>query len=294
MAKKESAEMMKANRLVIVGARSYIGGALWTSIPAGVESLGTASSPADGLLQLRLEEPRDFETLLVREGDVVILVAAISSPDICTREHDRAWSVNVESTSAFISSVIARKGRVIFFSSDTVYGERKDSFDEHALCEPAGEYAVMKHEVEKRFAGNPSFKAIRLSYVFSREDKFSRYLIGCAARGEEADLFHPFYRAIVHRDDVVQGVLALAQKWDNFRQQIINFGGPEILSRVEFASRLQQTAMPNLRFHVTEPGDDFFTSRPRVIAMQSPWLSQLLGRPSRTLAEAAKIEFSLV
>lgn len=75
-------------------------------------------------------------------------------------------------------------------------------FDETAACNPAGEYAAMKREVEQRFSDNASFKAIRLSYVFSPEDKFSRYLAGCAERNEEADLFHPFFRAIVHRDDV--------------------------------------------------------------------------------------------
>ena len=98
----------------------------------------------------------------------------------------------------------------------------------------------MKCEVEQRFSGNASFKAIRLSYVFSREDKFSRYLTGCAERNEEADLFHPFFRAIVHRDDVVDGALALAAHWDDFPEQVINFGGPQVLSRIEFAECLRE------------------------------------------------------
>ena len=100
-------------------------------------------------------------------------MASISAPDICAREHERAWSVNVTGTSEFISRTIERGGRVIFFSSDTVYGECEDPFDESALCKPAGEYAEMKHKVERRFIENPSFKSIRLSYVFSREDKFT-------------------------------------------------------------------------------------------------------------------------
>ena len=112
----------------------------------------------------------------------------------------------------------------------------------------------MKHEVEMRFQGNPSFKTIRLSYVFSREDKFTDYLIGCASRNEEAELFHPFYRAIVHRDDVVDGALALAQRWDEFPQQVINFGGPEVLSRIDFAECLKRVALPNLRYRVTRTG----------------------------------------
>jgi nucleoside-diphosphate-sugar epimerase len=181
---------------------------------------------------------------------------------------------------------------VVFFSSDTVYGERADGFDETAVCNPAGEYAEMKREVERRFSGNASFKAIRLSYVFSREDKFSRYLAGCAERNEEADLFHPFFRAIVHRDDVVEGALALVARWDEVPEQVINFGGPQVLSRVDFAECLREAHFNGLRFKVTEPGADFFKNRPRVIAMTSPVFARLLRRPPRTLREAARLEFA--
>ena len=240
---------------------------------------------------MRLDVHSDFDYGNIRPGDVVFLTAAISAPDICAREHSRAWAVNVTGTSEFVTQVISRGGRVVFFSSDTVYGERGDAFDETAKSNPAGEYAEMKAEVENRFLVHPLFKSIRLSYVFSREDKFTKYLSGCAERSEEAELFHPFYRAIVHRNDVVEGALALAQRWDEFPQQVINFGGPEVLSRIDFAECLQRIALPSLRFRVTEPGDEFFKNRPRVIAMSSAILPMLLGRPTRTLAEAARIEF---
>jgi len=229
---------------------------------------------------------------MIRPGDVVMLTAAISAPDICAREHDRAWAVNVTGTSIFIQSVIDCGARVVFFSSDTVYGEREVAFDETAACNPAGEYAEMKREVEQRFSGNASFKAIRLSYVFSREDKFSRYMAGCAEHNEEADLFHPFFRAIVHRDDVVEGSLALAARWNEVPEQVINFGGPQVLSRIDFAECLREAHLHNLRFKVTEPGADFFKNRPRVIAMTSPVFARLLGRPPRSLREAVRLEFA--
>jgi len=279
------------SKYFVIGGRGYVGAALYASIPHGASGLATASSESEGFLRLRLGVPQDFASLPISFGDVVFLTAAISAPDICAREHSRAWAVNVTGTSEFIAKVISRGARVVFFSSDTVYGERSDAFDETAERNPAGEYAEMKAEVEKNFLCNPLFKSIRLSYVFSREDKFTKYLAGCAERGEEVELFHPFYRAIVHRDDVVDGALALAQRWDEFPQQVINFGGPEVLSRIDFAECLKRYALPSLRFRVTEPGDEFFKNRPRVIAMSSEILPNLLARPSRTLAEAVRIEF---
>lgn len=285
--------MMGNNRkILIVGASGYIGKLLHKSSKSDCVAYGTSSTGTAELLPLRLDVPADFDYGLIQPSDVVLLAAAISAPDICAREHARAWAVNVTGTSEFITQVVSRGGRVVFFSSDTVYGERSNTFDETAESLPAGEYAEMKSEVEKRFLDNPLFKSIRLSYVFSREDKFTKYLSGCAKQGEEAELFHPFYRAIVHRDDVVEGALALAQRWGEFPQPVINFGGPEVLSRIDFAECLKRVALPNLRYRVTEPGDEFFKNRPRIIAMSSNILPKLLGRPSRRLLEAAQIEFA--
>lgn len=282
-------------KLFVIGASGYIGRVLYDAAEKrfetyGTTTLGSQSDPK--IIALSLINPESFDYLQISSDDVVLITAAISSPDVCAREHERAWSVNVTGTSQFIQSVIERKARVVFFSSDTVYGEHAAEFDEAAACNPAGEYAQMKWEVEHRFAGNPSFKAIRLSYVFSREDKFSRYLTECAERNEEADLFHPFFRAIVHRDDVVDGVLALAASWDEVPNQVINFGGPQMISRIDFAECLREVSFHKLRFTVTEPNADFFKNRPRAIAMASPVFADLLGRPPRTLCEAARLEFA--
>lgn len=285
-------EFKPSPKAFVIGARGNIGAQLLASVQTNFDGVGTTSSDLPGFIRLRLEDPRDFVDLPIAEGDIVFFGAAISAPDICSREYDRAWAVNVTGTSSFVQCVIDRGARVVFFSSDTVYGEQDGAFDESAVCNPAGEYAEMKREVEQRFSANALFKSIRLSYVFSREDKFSRYLTGCAERNQEADLFHPFFRAIVHRDDVVEGALALAACWDDVPEQVINFGGPQVLSRIDFAECLRETHLHDLRFKVTEPGADFFKNRPRVIAMTSPVLSRLLGRPPRSLCEAARLEFA--
>lgn len=282
---------MNNSKLIIVGASGYIGKLLLVGAISKSVAYGTSTSDVDELIRLQLNMPNEFDYGFIQPSDVVFLTAAISAPDICASEHERAWAVNVTGTSEFIAQVMSRGGRVVFFSSDTVYGERGDEFDEKASCDPAGEYAEMKHEVEKRFLGNPLFKAIRLSYVFSYEDKFTKYLSGCAERDEKAEIFHPFYRAVIHRDDVVQGALALAQRWDEFQQSIINFGGPEVLARTEFAKILQDKVLLDLRFRVTEPDTDFFKNRPRVIRMSSPVLASLLGRAAHTFREAVRIEF---
>jgi len=276
-------------KLFVVGASGYIGSRVFSFAQDSFDVMGTSSRGGGGLLQLDLNE--SFEPHNYYDFDVVLITAAISAPDICAREYNRAWALNVDRTSELISQVISSGRRVVFFSSDTVYGEREDAFDEAEECNPAGEYAEMKAEVETRFIGNPLFKSIRLSYVFSREDRFTKYLLQCAQDGVEADLFHPFYRTIVHREDVAEGVLALAARWEEFPQRVINFGGPEVLSRIDFAECLRRYAVKNLRFRVTEPGDEFFKNRPRIISMSSEIFPMLLGRSARTMEEAVRLEF---
>jgi len=276
----------------IVGAGGYLGRELTRRADPSFKVIGTSSKPGLNFICLDLQSVRDSDFQLVDATSVVFLTAAISAPDVCAREYNRAWVVNVTGTSRFIQGAINRGARVVFFSSDAVYGEREEEFDEKIACKPAGEYAQMKREVEQRFSGNASFKAIRLSYVFSREDKFTRYLAGCAERNEEAELFHPFFRAIVHRDDVVEGALTLVKRWDEIPEQVINFGGPQVLSRIDFAECLREAHLHDLRFTVTEPSADFFNNRPRVIAMTSPVFAGLLGRSPRTLSEAARLEFA--
>ncbi len=254
---------------------------------------GTSSIGRDGLLPLKLENVGGFDFRQILPGEVVLFTAAVSAPDACERDRMRATAINVTGTAEFIERAMDRGARVIFFSSDAVYGERETVFDESIACKPTGGYAEMKLEIEQRFAGAQAFKAIRLSYVFSKEDKFTRYLIDCWRNGVEADLFHPFLRAVVYRDDVVQGALELARRWQDFPMPAVNFGGPAVLSKIDIAETLRRVCLPGLRLKVTEPTAEFFANRPRVIAMKSPLLAELLGRPPLALQEAARNEFLL-
>ncbi len=283
--------MDKSYKVIVVGANGYIGEALFAEAVKHTKAYGTSSSLKGDFLHLNLENAEDFNYEIICNGDIVFFTAAISAPDICANEFERAWSVNVSGSIHFIDEVIARGGRCIFFSSDTVYGECGNLFEESQTTNPAGQYAEMKNEVEKRFFNNASFKSIRLSYVFSYKDKFSRYLAGCVQRNVTAEIFHPFYRSIIHLDDVVLAALALANRWFQISASVINFGGPQVLSRIDFAESMREAYFHNLKFTVIEPNSEFFENRPRVIAMSSPILPKLLDRQPKSISVAAIHEF---
>ncbi len=277
-------------KLFVCGATGYIGRRLMERA-AGLQAVATSSRPGAGTLHLDLAQPEAFDAGPIEAGDLFVLAAAISSPDVCGREPERARAVNVTGALRTVERVRARGARVVFLSSDTVYGEQAEPFDEAMPCRPAGAYAAMKHEVERELLGDDGCRVLRLSYVFSAADRFTGYLRGCAAQGTEAEVFDPFVRAVVHREDVVEGLLALARPWDGLpAQRVFNFGGPAAISRREYVQTLRELAWPALRFRIVTPEPSFFENRPRCIAMASPGFAALLGRPPRSLAEATLIE----
>ena len=228
----------------------------------------------------------------LREGDTIIFTAAISEPAIVSAQFLKATTVNVESTGEFIQGAIDLGCNVLFLSSDTVYGDCETGFDESHPINPKGAYAEMKSIVEKRFEGNPNFKSFRCSLNFYKDDRFTQYLKQCASVNEEADIFDPLTRAVIHRDDTVDAILAVANDWSLAEGQYTNCGGPQVLSRAQIAETVKRVALPNLRFKVSRPPAKFYTDRPAFIEMKSPNLKRILGRSPVTFEEAVKIEFA--
>ena len=231
----------------------------------------------------------DFDTL--KMGDTVAFCAAISEPSVCANQFQDSLRVNVTSTGDFIYEALKRGCKVIFLSSDAVYGNVLGEFDEEEKVDPLGVYAEMKAVVEKRFLEYPLFKVLRLSYNFFKEDRFTTYLRNCAEEGATAEIFDPFSRSVVHRDDTVDAIIALYNNWDVCEESVINCGGPETLSRVEFANILKDTVLKDLKIKVVTPKEKFYQDRPAIVSMRSNLLEEVLGRPARSIQDAITLEF---
>ena len=229
----------------------------------------------------------------IKEGDVIIFAAAISEPSVVSAQFEKALAVNVESTGEFIETALGKGCKVLFLSSDAVYGDVETGFDESHPTNPKGAYAEMKAIVEKRFEGNPNFKALRLSYNFFKDDRFTTYLRQCAEKGVEAEVFDPLTRAVVHRDDTVDAILNIAANWDCADGQYINCGGPDVLSRQQFTEIVRDTALPSLKFKVTQPPAKFYGDRAAYSQMSSPNLEKILGRKRHTIKQAVELEFGV-
>ena len=242
-------------------------------------------------LLLDLRSPSKFDYGRINRGDLVVHLASVSSPDICKKNYDLARKINVTGTCEFIKKCLKRDGRVLFFSSDTVYGIGSGLFDEKSPCSPVGVYATMKYEVEKEFESEDAVKVFRLSYVFSREDKFMQYLARCGRNNVPAKIYHPFCRNVVYLRDVLDSVRELDVKWNLFDSKTFNICGRELISRKDIAGYYRDIVSGSLRMELTEPEESFFNERPRTIRTRSLYLEKLLGRNPWSIKKAMTEEF---
>lgn len=215
--------------------------------------------------------------LNINKGDFVILLAAISSPDICQNQYDLAYRVNVEGTSKLIDYCLNRCANVLFFSSDAVNGSTiQGPNNEFSTVKPVGNYAKMKYEVEQKFKNRKHFKAFRLSYVLSDEDKFSKYLQSCSNGNKEAEVFDGLFRNVIKLEIVLEATLCLLNDFDFNDYYLVNLSGNQCLSRKDLALVYIRDIDPSLKYRLIPVPDDILKGRPNVIKTESLFLEKLL------------------
>ncbi len=242
-------------------------------------------------VRLDLSEPGEFDYSVLEDIDFVVFTAAISGPDLCAKEYDTCWKINVEGTCYFIREAIKRKCRVLFFSSDAVFGDIAGAiYDENSKTEAYTPYGKMKKAVEDEFKDEDDFKAIRLSYVASAKDRFITYCLSCIRNGETADIFHPFYRNTIVVSDVVDVVVYFALHWDEYKPTFLNVAGKELVSRVRMADELNRILDGKLKYTISMPEEQFFINRPKITQMRSLYIQKCGILPDNTFTEKIKNE----
>lgn len=224
---------------------------------------------------LDLAAPEIFNYDILKGIEYIVFAAAISGPDMCAREFEVCWKINVIGTIHFINEAIKRNCKVLFLSSDAVFGDAPGKiYDENSKTEAYTPYGKMKKAVEDEFRNEQKFKAIRLSYVVSSTDRFMIYCMKCIKNGEVADIFHPFYRNVTVISDVIEVILYLALHWDEYVPRFLNVAGKELVSRIRIADEINRFFNGKLKYIISIPSKDFFENRPKITQMKSLYLEK--------------------
>lgn len=261
-------------KVAIVGSSGYIAGYLLNNFEQDgrIEKVLKIDQTDNADKFLDLLRPQEFDYSVLDGIDVIVFTAAISGPDKCSIDYDLCYNINVKGTSYFIKRVIEKNCKVLFFSSDAVFGCDKGSFNEFSETHANTPYGKMKKAVEDEFKTCDKFKAIRLSYVVSAKDRFVSYCLNCIKQNETAEIFHPFYRNCITVGDVVNVVSWLINNWDNYECSFLNVAGKELVSRVRIADEINRIVKGKLSYTIKTPPKEFFNNRPEVTQMESLFL----------------------
>lgn len=275
-------------KIVILGASGFIGNYLYNYLSNKIDfdiiTAGRSNS------DVYVDFTNDCSSLIHRvvPGDFVVFLSSISSPAICEENSAMAHNVNVARTCCLIEKLTGKGVKVIFSSSDTVFGGKKSVAMDESQLMPFGIYAEMKAEVEKLFFDNELVKNVRFSYVLGPGDKYTSMLDAVAEDGKILDVFSGFERNIISLHDVVEGLFSLIKKWDEILSHNINFGGPELVSRWELTQQYTELIRPNLKSVLVHAPSNFWKSRPKTIEMNSDFLDTILNRPRLSISEYLK------
>ncbi len=162
--------------------------------------------------------PRLLDTLQRHEVSRIVHTAAMSHPDLSVEFPIATFQANVEGTVSLLESArIAGVGRIVYFSSETVYGHVQGPVREDAPLHPTTPYGVTK--VTGELLGDvytqlyeSDVVSLRFSEVYGPRNKLHtalRDMLMAAVRGESVRMDnggdHRFQ--FIHVDDVVQATV---------------------------------------------------------------------------------------
>jgi nucleoside-diphosphate-sugar epimerase len=274
---------MKESKIFVFGASGFIGTHLVQYLEPNRTVYKIGREDSDIKFDLGRCAP-DALAGKVSSGDTFIFLAGISSPEICNIENDYAYKINVTKTIELINWLTKQSIRVLYCSSDAVFGNIGRIAHDFDHLAPLGEYAGMKTLVERSCVDNEFVKIARFSYVLGGKDKFSQMLIKAERKGELVRVFRGFDRNVVLLDDILEGLEAMINKWTSFDFRAVNFSGPKLVSRVELVKVIKRDILTDLDFEVTDAPSGFWTSRAKSIATGCKNFSIILEREPRGLS----------
>ena len=280
-------------KVAIVGSSGYIAGFLLKRFctDSSIERVLKIDQTEEADVKLDLLQPEQFDYSVLKDIDYVIFTAAISGPDKCASDFEWCWSINVTGTKYFIEKALECNCRVLFFSSDAVFGDIPGHiYTELSETKAETPYGRMKKRIEDIFKENKNFKAIRLSYVVSAKDRFLSYCMQCIREKKTAEVFHPFYRNCITVNDVVNVVVWFLDNWEIYEPFVLNVAGKELVSRVRIADELNRFLDDRLDYKIISPDKAFYENRPRTTQMKSLYLQRYNILADTNFTEKIKIE----
>lgn len=175
---------------------------------------------------------------------VVVNCAAMTQVDLCERERERCWQVNVEAVDYLARTCRMVGAHFVQLSTDFVFDGSAGPYKESDRPAPVNFYGKSKLASENvsREAGENRWAVARTILVYGAEAGLSRSNIMLWVRGElsagrEIRVVTDQWRSPTYNVDLAAGVERIIRKRAH---GVFHLGGPEMMSVFDFAGRIAQ------------------------------------------------------
>lgn len=232
---------MKRKKVLITGGSGFLGQYLNIALNKDFEILsifrtnpGNCTDFRSALLDIRNQNA--LRSVLNNfQPEIVIHTAAYSTPDICNKtEKSEVIDFNINFVKALSILCNDFKSKLIFTSTDLLYQSSDSLIDENGKLNPKSLYAETKAQAEEVIRNSSNdFLILRTSLLYGIGLNHTRThfqnMLEALENNQKVNLFYNQYRTPLEARDGARIICELLKK--NISNEVINFGGPERISR---------------------------------------------------------------
>ncbi len=173
------------------------------------------------------------------EPDAVIHSGAVSKPDECELNKEKAWNINVQGTINLLREAENLKSFFLFVSTDFVFDGEKGMYREEDIPLPVNYYGETKLAAEKKVLAYPYFWSIvRTVLVYGKpltgRDNLLTIVKNKLEKGEEYSVVNDQVRTPTYVVDLAQGIFSVIEKK---AEGIFHISGEDVTTPYEMACK---------------------------------------------------------
>lgn len=138
-------------KTLVTGASGFLGAKLMSVLDREHEVVGTymTKEKRDCIYLDVTNGDHVYATINNLKPDITIHTAAISAPDLCESDREKAWKLNVEGTRNIASACKRSDSKLVYISTDYVFDGGKGDYTEDDEPRPLNYYGLTKLKGEK-------------------------------------------------------------------------------------------------------------------------------------------------
>lgn len=285
-------------KILITGASGLVG----HNVAKGIADLGELhvtvhKNPVD--IPNAAEHPLDLmdmdtvdAVIAEVQPDILVHCAALTDVEQCEMNWHVAYTMNVRSTMRFADYIKRREKRIVFISTDLVFGGERGNYREPDTASPLSAYGWTKLIAESHVARSGSKNAIlRAALVYGKGAGERSGFVGWMRRDLEAGktirLYEDEYRTPLYVDNLVSVVCEVIEK--NIGG-VYHIAGMERINRYDFGVRLANVfGLPSDRIRAASLEEHRGVSRPRDCSLNIDRASAVFETEFLTVREGLRL-----